>query len=486
MSDANRTALRYVEESAFGAIPATPPFRDLRYTASSLAYTPNTVTSSEIRSDRQITDLVLVGFEASGNTNHEISFEAFDDLLEGAFFSDWSYKISHENLASDTPVSDIAATVITVDSGGASYVAGMITRHTGSGVSANNKLARVVSSTATTVTYPGATFTAEAVVPVGYRMKAVGFEGVAGDIDAATGPNRITSSTLALNTFGIQTGDWLKLGGTSATNKFTTAACNGWARVLSVAANAIIFDVAPVGFAASVETTTLIQVWFGDRIINGVTEKSYSLELEYAGMAVTEYEYYRGMEVNSFSLSAEAQAILTSEFSFMGKDALAPSTSRTAGATTLAAKTNDIMNTSSNVGSIREGGAEVSSPNYVMTASISIENNLRSQKAIGQPGAIGIGVGRASITGELQTYFGSSTLLAKLRNNTATSFDMRVNDPTGSKSYVIDMPRVKFQSGSPEVTGIDTDIMVNLGYQAVRDPTLGYTIAMHRFEYFEA
>ena len=67
MSDTNRVQIGLVEEATLGTTPATPAFQALRITnAPSLAFEPNTVVSEEIRSDRQITDLILVGAEAGG------------------------------------------------------------------------------------------------------------------------------------------------------------------------------------------------------------------------------------------------------------------------------------------------------------------------------------------------------------------------------------------------------------------------------------
>ena len=64
MSDTNRVAIRIVEESTFGTTPSSPAFQELRVTSGNVGYTPTTVTSNEMRSDRQVTDLILVGAEA--------------------------------------------------------------------------------------------------------------------------------------------------------------------------------------------------------------------------------------------------------------------------------------------------------------------------------------------------------------------------------------------------------------------------------------
>lgn len=90
----NRTALRFVKEVAFNATPATPAFKNLRYTGESLAFNKRNVTSSEIRSDRMTADLIQVGADVSGDLNFELSFESFDDLIAAALCSDWGAPVA--------------------------------------------------------------------------------------------------------------------------------------------------------------------------------------------------------------------------------------------------------------------------------------------------------------------------------------------------------------------------------------------------------
>lgn len=90
----NRTAIRIVPETTFGTTPATPALQNLRYTGESLSFNQRSVTSDEIRSDRSTVDLVRVGAEVSGDINVEMSFESFQDLLEGAFCSDFGAPVA--------------------------------------------------------------------------------------------------------------------------------------------------------------------------------------------------------------------------------------------------------------------------------------------------------------------------------------------------------------------------------------------------------
>ena len=90
MGDSNRTALYYGEENTAWGTLATCTFQELRFTGESFAYNIANTTSGEIRSDRQVTDLIQTGADNSGGFNFELSYDSFNELLEGALWSDWS------------------------------------------------------------------------------------------------------------------------------------------------------------------------------------------------------------------------------------------------------------------------------------------------------------------------------------------------------------------------------------------------------------
>jgi len=82
MSDANRTVLRYVEETTWGEVPAGPPkFTNLRETGESLKGSKQTEVSEEIRSDRQIPNVIRTGIGAEGDLNFEYSYASYHDFL---------------------------------------------------------------------------------------------------------------------------------------------------------------------------------------------------------------------------------------------------------------------------------------------------------------------------------------------------------------------------------------------------------------------
>jgi hypothetical protein len=70
MSDSNRTQMFYAVESNYGVTPASA-LTEMRFTNESLSYGIQSKSSDELRSDRQVTDLVLVGAEAGGSVSWE-------------------------------------------------------------------------------------------------------------------------------------------------------------------------------------------------------------------------------------------------------------------------------------------------------------------------------------------------------------------------------------------------------------------------------
>jgi len=491
MSDTNRVAVGIIEEATAGTTPANPAIQALRITAASdLAYNPTTVVSNELRSDRQVTDLITVGAEPGGSLDMEVSYGALDTLIEGALSNDWTLNPNISNTGSDTPISDVAATTdtITVVSGGDAFKAGHLIYNTGFGVTANNGVHRVVSSTSSTiVTADG--LADEGTVPATAKIKVAGFRGVAGDIVASTTTsNRLTSTTLDFTTLGLVAGMWMKIGNDSvAGESFATAVNNDWVRIYSVVAKAILLDRVPTGWAADAGTGKTISIWIGDYIrntnIDGTINnaKSYTLEEKFTDHSPVTYQYLKGSVVNTLAFNAPSQAIATTSVNFMSLTGSVTET-RFSGATDVAALTNDVMNTSSNVGVLYVGTTPVSGPNYVTNLSLEINNNLRRNNAVSVFGTAKIGQGEFSVSGSLETYFGNYDLLVNLINNTEVSYAYPYVD-NDNQVYFIDVPRIKFSTGSPSVGGKNDDVMLSLDYQGLRDTTLGYTLQVQKFNY---
>jgi len=145
MSNADQLRLSYVEEVTWGTMPSSS-LTDLRFTSESLGQDTDSATSAEIRSDRQVTDLVRTKIGASGDINVEMSYAAFDDFLEAGLLStDWSASATETDTnysmaSADNSINDASAQFI-VDG----YASGQWIKVSGFTETANNNIFKVVS-----------------------------------------------------------------------------------------------------------------------------------------------------------------------------------------------------------------------------------------------------------------------------------------------------------------------------------------------------
>lgn len=98
MSDTNRAQLSFAKEVAWGLFPtaAGTPQVDLRFTGETFGFNIANIQSAEIRSDRQVTDLIQTGADASGGYNFELSYDdnGIAEVFKGALWaSTWSTPI---------------------------------------------------------------------------------------------------------------------------------------------------------------------------------------------------------------------------------------------------------------------------------------------------------------------------------------------------------------------------------------------------------
>ena len=109
MSDSNQTGLYFTEEAgSWGTTPGVA-LAGLRFTGESLSYNIENIVSNEIRTDRQVTDLIQTGSENAGGFEFELSYSAFDDFMEGALWDDWTTDLG-------ISLSTVAGTAVTIGS----------------------------------------------------------------------------------------------------------------------------------------------------------------------------------------------------------------------------------------------------------------------------------------------------------------------------------------------------------------------------------
>jgi hypothetical protein len=497
MSNTNRVTIRAAEETDFGIVQSTPSFVELCMTgAPGLAFSPKTEPSAKIRSDRQLDDLILVGGEAGGDINSELAYFLHDQFLEGALFSVFQTRVNRLNNEDETQITAVtAATDFTVTDETDTVIENDIMRGENFSVAANNAF-HIVAAASTNTSFKTATAATEATPPNQARLTVVGHRSAGGDLDLTiSGTTGTLGSTildfLTVAALDLQAGDWICLDGFSA-----TPANNGFYRLqLDPEDDTLTFDLVPLG-AVTENPVGAVDIYVGDRLTNGTTAKSYSLEEEFADhTAEITYQYFRGMTIDKYMISAPSQSIVTTQVTFSGKDAFYSTTSapasvaqlpggtsngRADNATTVLAQSANILNSSSNVARLSEDGVAITGANYVTEFTVEVANNLRQRNAVGFLGAISIGDGEFTVTGNMSTFFDNSDLARKVISNENTAVDVRYEDDD-SHAIVIDLPKIKFSDGAAEVAAKNEDTTLPLTYTALRHAVFGYTMNYQRF-----
>jgi len=386
MSDADRVGLAYYVESTYGVTPAgNPTIQDLRYTSESLRQDTGSVSSAEIRSDRQVTDVIRTSVSSQGDIALELSYSAYDEWLQAGLLS------------------------------------------------------AAWSSTATETDT---------------------------DISAANTDNSLNTAGGDFVADGFLANQWIKVSGFTGD---TTN--NGYMKIVSVATGKMIVSGKTLVDDAAGESVTILM---GAQIVNGTTLSTFTIEKVFADLA-SEFALYNGCAIDSVALNIATEAIVTGTFGFMGKQAVSAAATFGDGSNDAAA-TNDIMNTVDDITSILEGQATYATTAFSMT----LGNNLRTRLQVGTLGAVSVGTGKVALSGTLQAYYATKTLMDKYLNDTATSLAVVFEDGDGN-AYIIDMPQVKFTSGQRVAGGENTDVIADMAFTAYREATEDITIRIARF-----
>lgn len=472
MSDTNRVRLAYVEEGVLGQTPATPTLRTARITGESLVFQITNTTSNELRADRMTADLVQTGAQVGGDLNlelsHPLSGSFVGDMMAAALFNHWVERPERIGPPACGAVSGGATFGVASTTG---FAAGQLIATSGYTSAANNGLFRITTVGAG-LTVAGALVNEPATA--NSRIKLVGLEAASGQISAVA--DGLAATGLDFTTLDLAVGQFIRIGGATAGTRFATAGTNGFARIAAIAPAKLTLDNRPSGWAADAGTGVTLHLFLSDRLVNGVTRRSFTIERWFQDLTA-ELVVMRGMVPGRFDLTVAAQEIATAQIGFVGMMAEHATTPL---GPALPATAEPVLNAVANVGRIAEGGETVSGPNFIRRFTMKLNNSLRERQAIGTLGLVDVGAGRIDLSGEIETYFGSSALYQKYLDGAETSLSVRVE--AAGRALVLQLPRVKFESGRVNAAGANQDMMAELTWRAIRDPLTDAMILIDRFD----
>jgi len=510
--DSNITGLAYAEEARLGILPGeqgepgSPVWRQLNpnsyndFGGEIITVAPNPINPSRQRRKGVTTDL-----NASGGFNHNLTYENLTDIMQGVFFADIREQSEETVTAVDVDLANpdeyqVAAT--------AGFVVNSLIIGKNFSNAVNNALnvvTAVVADTSVEVLdgqLVDESPSADAVIKVvGYRFPA---DDAA--IDLSGNLPALTSTALAdLTTLGLVPGQWVYIGGDTSGEGFTANATNnGFKRIRSVTASAITFDKSDGAMIAeTLSGGEAVNLFFGDVLRNesgtNIVRRSYNLERtlgvpDDAAPAQVQSEVVLGAVPNEVSINIPQADLASIDISFVGIDneqrdgVTGP---KQTGVTSPAAAAE--YNTSSDIGRIRLGvvsdtdEAPTALFAFVTEATVTINNNVTPNKAVGVLGSFDVTAGTFEVSGNLTAYFSNVAATQAVRNNTDVTLDISfVKDNT---AIVLDLPLISLGDGRLNVE-IDAPITLPLSTDAASgedvDGNLDHTALITYFDYVPA
>lgn len=438
--DSNLTGLRFAEEECIGELPETGvvwypcepnSYDDFGGQVTTVARNP--INPSRSRKKGTVTDL-----DASGGFQQDLTQNNTLRLLQGFFFADIREK------ATTAPMNGTGITITAVDgvdeqydaaAGLTVFKAGDLIMASGFSTAANNGLKTVTAATATSVTV-SQDLTAEAAPPAGAALKVVGFQFAAGVAQiTATGLPRLirATGTLDFTTLGLIPGEWIFLGGDGANTAFATN--RGFARISAIAATYLEFDKTTWTPGAEAPGTLTIQIFFGSVLRNEtnpalIKRRSYQLERTLGeDMVGPQAEYLVGAVANELTLNVPQADKVTVDLAFVGIDAEQRTGTEGLKAGTRPADFNeDALNTSSDFSRIKLAIVDnLPAPTplfaFATELSLTINNNVTPNKAVGMLGAFDTSAGTFEAGGSMTAYFADVAAVKAIRNNADVTYD---------------------------------------------------------------
>lgn len=459
--DSNITGLAYAEEQSLGTLPALPVWNRLEpnsyndFGGELTTVAPNPINPSRQRKKGVVTDL-----DATGGFNHNLSFYNVQDLLQGVFFADTRRKGRQPVTAVDEDASDPDLYEMASTSG---ILVGSLIKGFNFTNAANNGL-NVVTAVNTNVSVEVADgqLVTETPPSTAY-VQVVGFRSTTGDVDVDASGDlpALTSTTLDFTTLGLVVGQWIFIGGDASANQFSTAANNGFKRIRSISANRLVLDKSVLPMQTEANSTKDVDIYFGDVLRNetgtNIKRRSYHIERtlgapDDAQPAQIQSQYLRGAIPSEFTINIPTANLVNVDMSFIAlSEEQRDASSGPLQTSVKSPQKADIFNTSSDFSRIKMSAVSNTSeaPNslfaFITEATITINNNLSPNKAVGTLGAFDVTAGTFQVSGSVTAYFSNVAAIQAVRNNADITLDMAM--VKNNQGIVIDIPLISLGDG---------------------------------------
>lgn len=496
--DSNITGLAFAEESSLKTLPGSPTWYALEPNSySDFGGELSTVARAPIDPSRQNKKGAITDLDASGGFNTDFTKSNLTRLLQGFFFAD-ARELPHTKALNSA---NIAITGVTASSKTYAAASGLgvfgalqLVNASGFTNASNNGLKTVVSSTSGTVVV-NETLVDEASPPSAAKLQTVGFQFASGDISisVSSGVPSLTATAADFTTLpGLIPGLWVFIGGDAAGTTFVNNV--GYARIKTIAAKSIVFDDTTFTPVTESGTGKTIRLFVGTVIKNEkspslIKRRSYNIERQLGtGPTSTQAEYLEGAVANEFSLNIPQADKLNADLSFIACDNTYKSGEvgdDIKSGTRISSLGEDAFNTSSDIYRMKMSVIDPASTNpsslfgYVSEATLSINNNVSPNKAIGILGAFDTTAGNFEVGGSVTAYFTTVAAVKAVRANSDVAFS--IIGASKNAGFVFDIPLVGLGGGR---LAVEKDGPITLPLeQSGAENANGYTMLYESFSY---
>jgi hypothetical protein len=227
------------------------------------------------------------------------------------------------------------------------------------------------------------------------------------------------------------------------------------------AGGSIEVDLRKLDFDELIESAFLSS--FSTNVLKVGTAPKY-LSIEDAANDISQFRLFTGMSASSMSVSIAPNQMVTANFDMVGKS-MAQAATTASDATPTAPSTNVPFDSYSGV--ISDGGSGIA---IVTSLDFSLTNSFAPTFVIGSDSAAQLEFGRAVVEGTMTIYYEDETIINKFLNETESTLEVSVDDPTGTNSYTFLFPRVKYNGAAVPLSG-STSRLITVPFVALYDAT---------------
>lgn len=306
--------------------------------------------------------------------------------------------------------------------------------------------------------YEGIDGLLESVMQSTYSVYGTGGVGAATSVDCTATTITAASATTGANLYTLlKPGQWFRI----ASGGLNDGKILRVSTITAPTSTVITLDVSTPALATTAEMVAIQS----SRLTHGITQTSWTIERENSDIGV--FTAYTGMTPSKVSWNIASGSLTGLTFDFMGKGAVAETTSSLPGTPTQSSTYDIHSGVAGATNAVWMDGTPISNT-FVKSVTLDFDNALRSQEAIGHLGSVAISNGTINCTLNIQVYFANKDMFTKFVNNTDTSFVFSSTDMAGN-GYIITIPRANISSYKSNASGKDNDQMLDLSVTALAD-----------------